>query len=620
MTVPASTSRSKTVAGSGAVAFYFNFRTTSPSHIEVFLDDVEQATGVAVSLNADQDSSPGGSVVFDTAPADGAVVRIQRTVPLTQPTNLASLVALRAETLEGMLDLATMQSQQLDRGAADALAAVADEVAARVAGDEAVGAAVAALNQGSHAVTDTSSVLAYGTSYPRTLTARFADVINVKDFGALGDGATDDTDAIQAAIDYAKTVGVPVTSGSDGYTEHNRLGVRIVFPAGRYMLGSPVVMPRSGTNMAHIITLDGGTRYSTTLAAMSTFPTGRAMIEWEPVAKRVFNQGVVNFTFDMGAVDLIKAIHFQPTLKTTQAEAFAESMNWMTFQHLAFLADNSKHTDAIHIEGQIDYSLFDDLSLDSRQAISPAVALYSTNLIHFDSDYSAAPITPQQRGFDIIGGNFLIISRLTQGFRGGWGTFFRGRLSNTRISDSCHGVGALGHDPAIHLINSGNVTLSNINFEGRQEDAELWLDHSSDIYARGLTLGITSYLTGGGVGIRFTDARRCIIEGRASDLGNSSFFAGNSKLIAMDALSKDNDIRMMFGANTFANEVEWLSPGTNRNRIEYVDVTTGVRTVKDETVPAIAAITGNPALLTDAATKADVNAILTALRNAGIIN
>lgn len=73
--------------------------------------------------------------------------------------------------------------------------------------------------EGPHTLADFMPVIAEGTDVPRMLKDRFADVVTVKDFGAKGDGATDDTDAIQNALNFAAA---------------NTKAV-VVFPAGSYV-------------------------------------------------------------------------------------------------------------------------------------------------------------------------------------------------------------------------------------------------------------------------------------------------------------------------------------------------------------------------------------------------
>jgi hypothetical protein len=88
---------------------------------------------------------------------------------------------------------------------------------------------------------DGATVTSTGSTTARSLEARFADTINIKDFGALGDcvyeyvdesgwvvtSGTDDTGAIQAAIDYA------VSSKN----------LNIYLPAGQYLVTGELIWP-----------------------------------------------------------------------------------------------------------------------------------------------------------------------------------------------------------------------------------------------------------------------------------------------------------------------------------------------------------------------------------------
>lgn len=71
------------------------------------------------------------------------------------------------------------------------------------------------------------SVMSAGGNTLRTLASRFSDIINVKDYGAKGDGSTDDTDAIASALAAATVAG----------------GGRVYMPTGTYIVSHMIDIP-----------------------------------------------------------------------------------------------------------------------------------------------------------------------------------------------------------------------------------------------------------------------------------------------------------------------------------------------------------------------------------------
>lgn len=91
----------------------------------------------------------------------------------------------------------------------------------------------------------------------RDLNTRFADVVNVKDFGAVGDNVSDDLNAIQDAINYSQSIG----------------GAIVFFPPGTYKISGTITI----NNPTFGVTLRGsGAAFSSNI--VSTNPTG-TMIE-----------------------------------------------------------------------------------------------------------------------------------------------------------------------------------------------------------------------------------------------------------------------------------------------------------------------------------------------------
>jgi len=149
--------------------------------------------------------------------------------------------------------------------------------------------------------TVTDVKVAYGSK----LWNRVRNRVDVQDFGAVGDGVTDDTAAIQAAINYAMTL----TSGT-----------RIYFPPGKYVVNFAIQIPKNASK-ALILYGDGS---ATVIQAGASLPTGA-----------IFNLGAGSSA--AGGVDMvIKSMSVQPTPGVNHIGFACLNMNGIIFDKVTF--------------------------------------------------------------------------------------------------------------------------------------------------------------------------------------------------------------------------------------------------------------------------------------------
>lgn len=127
----------------------------------------------------------------------------------------------------------------------------------------------------------------------RALQAKLREVVSVKDFGAVGDGVTDDTTEIQAALDALDAAG----------------GGRLVFPLGTYLISSTLT-PYDGVNWRG----EGATiKLANSANTRMVYGNQVSNVTIEGIT---FNQNSANNTID--ATEAKNCIQFTDTTNVTQ--------------------------------------------------------------------------------------------------------------------------------------------------------------------------------------------------------------------------------------------------------------------------------------------------------------
>ncbi len=204
------------VANGVQTEYEYPFPIFATEDLKIYFDGALQSVGYDIANAGDTD---GGTVSFDRAPADGVIVTLERRIPLERVTDFLEGGDFSAVAINNELDYLTAGLQQIDRDLSPMLRYGKHETAglttlpdratrANMAlGFDGNGDPVAVTLEGSMASPDFTAV--GSGAQTRTAHDKFMDAVSVKDFGATGDGLTDDTLAIQQALAAHDAVYLP---------------------------------------------------------------------------------------------------------------------------------------------------------------------------------------------------------------------------------------------------------------------------------------------------------------------------------------------------------------------------------------------------------------------------
>ena len=210
MTVAATNRKAGPYNGNGATtSFPFGFKVFAASEVVVTqtdLTDVESTltltTHYTVTLNADQDANPGGTVDMLVAPATGYLLTLTSGVPLSQSVTLTNGGGFYPGVISAALDRVTIFAQQL---AEQLERAVKVGVSSATAPDQLIGQ----LN--------VNVAAAQASATAADASADAADISEANAAGSAANALTSENNAAASAADAAAAVAAAIGVTVQGY-------------------------------------------------------------------------------------------------------------------------------------------------------------------------------------------------------------------------------------------------------------------------------------------------------------------------------------------------------------------------------------------------------------------